>query len=139
MANLVTGLILGVIRLFEPYFLHLMKRYVWGFFGELISDEEMEKKGRYMNDTITTFLTSSLNIELVHIILSTITKKCTKTKVNVDPRNKVLNMQEFEDKVTHTMDQIRISDPKKWEVATLPQFLENKFGFFGTGENEDDS
>lgn len=104
MANLVTGLLLGVIRLFEPYFLHLIKRTVWGFFGELINDEEMEKKGKYKNDTITTFLTSSLNVELVHIILSTISKKCSKTKLNVDPNSKILDKTAFDSKVEHTMD-----------------------------------
>jgi len=38
-------------------------------------DDEQEKYGK-VDDTISTFLNSSLNIELVHIILKSITDDC---------------------------------------------------------------
>ena len=48
---------------------------IYGLFGEIVDEKEKQKGERlYMNDTLATYLASSLNIELVHIILKGITK-----------------------------------------------------------------
>jgi hypothetical protein len=47
---------------------------VYGWFGILLDEKEINASEQYMNDTLVTFLTSSLNVELVHIILESITK-----------------------------------------------------------------
>ena len=37
-----------------------------------MDEKEIKSSSQYINDTLTTFLTSSLNVELVHIILKSI-------------------------------------------------------------------
>ena len=39
-----------------------------------MDEKEINESEQYMNDTLVTFLTSSLNVELVHVILESITK-----------------------------------------------------------------
>lgn len=39
-----------------------------------MTEKEIALSQLYLNDTLTTFLTSSLNVELVYIILESITK-----------------------------------------------------------------
>jgi hypothetical protein len=91
----------------------------------------MKKEGTYMNDTITTFLTSSLNVELVHIILKTITKKVGRDNPNTRLRgqNNFLNKKDFDEVMEHKLEQIRIRDPKSWSVAKLPEFFDNTMGY----------
>jgi hypothetical protein len=76
-ASLCTGLTLGLIRTMEPYFLYLIKKVFNSLFGVVMDEEELKKSK--INDTYSAFLNSSLNIELVHIILKSITEECTKT------------------------------------------------------------
>jgi len=71
---MMTGFIMALIRIREPYFKFLIKQKVKSYFGILMDEKEIAKSKKYMNDTLITFLTSSLNVELVHIILESITK-----------------------------------------------------------------
>lgn len=71
---MMTGFIMAMIRVREPYFRFLLKKQFKGWFGVLMDEKEINKSQQYINDTLTTFLTSSLNVELVHIILESITK-----------------------------------------------------------------
>ena len=75
-----------------------------------------------MNDTLATFLTSSLNVELVHVILESITK-LSKGQVK-DGMNRT-NIQDSEYKKFEKleMNAIKIKDPDRWTVAKLPDFL----------------
>ena len=41
-------------------------------FGILMDEKDIKDNNKYINDTLVTFLTSSLNVELVHIILKSI-------------------------------------------------------------------
>lgn len=67
-ASIMTGLIMAIIRCLEPYFAFLLKKTFKSFYGiPLLQEELLDKK--QLTDTITQFLNSSLNIELVHIIL----------------------------------------------------------------------
>jgi hypothetical protein len=71
-----TGIFLTVIRLFEPLFKLLVYKQIWQLMGEIYEpkkDEETEEERKIANDSLSTFLTSSLNVELVYIILTSIT------------------------------------------------------------------
>ena len=39
-----------------------------------MEEKDIENSKKYINDSLATFLTSSLNVELVHVILESITK-----------------------------------------------------------------
>lgn len=71
-ACLITGFVMSVIRAQEPYFKFLIMKEVKGWFGIYV--DENDKAQSYANDSLATFLTSSLNVELVHVILEAITK-----------------------------------------------------------------
>jgi hypothetical protein len=63
------GIGLTLIRINEPLFRFLIKKKFYEMWGILI-DEDGEKTNKlYLSDTLQSFLTSSLNIELVNIIL----------------------------------------------------------------------
>lgn len=62
------------IRVHEPYFKFLIKQKWCELFGILMNEEEIENSSKYLNDTLSTFLASSLNIELVNIILQGVTR-----------------------------------------------------------------
>lgn len=80
-ASISTGFVMGVIRCLEPYFHFLLTKFIKSLFGIPLSQKEIEKKNRQITDTIAAFLNSTLNIELVHIILKAITQECTRTKI----------------------------------------------------------
>lgn len=70
MASLSTGFLLAYIRTREPYFKYRINKTVKSLFGEI---HEKDKNEKDFNNTYSAFLNSSLNIELVHIILKCIT------------------------------------------------------------------
>ncbi len=71
-----------IIRTREPYFKFLIKQQWMSYFGELMDEKDIANSQKYVNDSLATFLTSSLNVELVHIILTSITSH---TKGKVEP------------------------------------------------------
>lgn len=120
-ASISTGLVMGIIRCFEPYFHFLLKKTIKAFYGIPLSEEEINKKDSQMTDTIAAFLNSSLNIELVHIILKAITQECTKTSLPKDGwRNFIPLDQDFDEKKKYEMHEIEIKDPKKWKLFDEP-------------------
>jgi len=72
-----TGILMSIVRMREPVFKAIVKKFCYQFFGEL-TDEEGDK-GKGMDSTLLSFLMSSLNIELVHIILTTVSKNTVGT------------------------------------------------------------
>lgn len=74
-----TGIMLAFLRLYEPFFLFLLKRFFLNCFGIILDKEDAGVKTK----TLSTFLSSSLNVELVHIILKGI-KKFSNIRMN-DP------------------------------------------------------
>lgn len=56
-----------------------------------MSEKDIENSQQYINDSLATFLTSSLNVELVHVILESITKH---TKGRVEPNANYLHFKE---------------------------------------------
>lgn len=97
-----------------------------GFFGEIMDENERDENKKYMNDTLVTFLTSSLNVELVHVILKSITSHC---KSEVMPGAKYLDYEksDFKEKHEFTLDSVKIKDPDSWKVAKLPDFLNDDY------------
>ncbi len=83
-AAMMTGFIMAVIRSREPYFKFLIRQSFMSCFGEILDEKEIEKSKIYVNDTLATFLTSSLNVELVHVILISISNSSGKVKDGVN-------------------------------------------------------
>jgi hypothetical protein len=52
----------------------------------LVDEKEISQSDGFLNDTLATFLTSSLNVELVHIILESISKE-SGCKMALDGKN----------------------------------------------------
>jgi len=65
-----TGILLAMVRLHEPFFYQMIKKFSYQCFGILIENDTDTIK----TQTLSTFLASSLNVELVHIILKGIKK-----------------------------------------------------------------
>lgn len=65
---LLTGFAMSFVRISEPVFWHLIKSSVYQYFGELAPEKKSDSDG----NTLLSFLMSSLNIELVHIILTVV-------------------------------------------------------------------
>mmetsp|Transcript_452 Transcript_452/g.915 ORF Transcript_452/g.915 Transcript_452/m.915 type:complete len:82 (-) Transcript_452:415-660(-) len=59
-----------MVRLHEPFFYQMIKKFSYQCFGILIENDTDTIK----TQTLSTFLASSLNVELVHIILKGIKK-----------------------------------------------------------------
>ena len=68
-----TGIFLTAARLYEPLFRMLMLQSIYQFWGEIYSpaNDSLDEQ-QIANDALSTFLSSSLNVELVYIILKSI-------------------------------------------------------------------
>lgn len=64
-----TGICLAGIRMFEPFFHFLIKKFIFNCFGVLCEEDEALK-----TQPLSNFLATSLNVELVHVILKGIKK-----------------------------------------------------------------
>ena len=67
-----TGLVISIARISEPYFLFLIKKEVKSWFGILMTEKEIDVSKGYEKDSLSAFLASSLNVELVNVILYSI-------------------------------------------------------------------
>ena len=65
-----TGILMAYIRTYDPFYRFLLKQWAYECFGVVI----LEPQGGIKAEVLSTFLTSSLNIELVYIILTGITR-----------------------------------------------------------------
>lgn len=70
-----TGIFLTLVRLFEPFFRFIVLSQIYEFWGEFYKskDGQTEEEKQIENDALSSFLSSSLNVELVFILLSSIT------------------------------------------------------------------
>jgi len=84
-----TGIFLTIARMFEPLFRFLVFSQIYEFWGEIYKSKDgiSEEEKQIENDALSSFLSSSLNVELVYILLSSITtfsKRSGKTAVDED-------------------------------------------------------
>ena len=123
--SMFTGFIMSLIRIQEPYFKFLFTRWRKNLVGIPMEERDIKNSQLYINDSLATFLTSSLNVELVHVILESITKYTTGYQDPTAKHQDYLRDEKlFKDKNEFTIDTIIIKNPEKWEVAKLPEFLE---------------
>ena len=74
-SSMMTGFLMSFVRIREPVFWNTAKVYVIQFFGEVSESGT----GSEMNGTMLSFLMSSFNIELVHIILTAVATRTVGT------------------------------------------------------------
>ena len=74
---LLTGLVISFVRASEPYFFFVIKQEVWSWFGELLNQKEIDNSQGTENESLSTVLASSLNVELVTVILESISTRCS--------------------------------------------------------------
>jgi len=120
-----TGFIMALIRSREPYFKFLIRQQFWEFFGVVLSEKELNDSEVYINDTLATFLTSSLNVELVHVILISIMNSSGKVKDGYNYLS--YNVKDFRATHKYMIDSIKIRDPESWQVAKLSDFIINEY------------
>ena len=115
-ASLSTGFVLAVIRFMEPYFQFLIKKTFKSLYGINIDYEEEAKKNSNLSDTYSAFLNSSLNIELVHIILKSITEECTRTWIIESTQDAAICDSHFSEVNEYELDEIKIN-AKQWQIC----------------------
>lgn len=113
-----TGILMSFVRMREPVFKVTIKKFIYQFFGELYEDEN--GKSSAMDSTLLSFLMSSLNIELVHIILTTVSKNTVGTPKSED-NFKVYQDYDHTNMNTFVLDSIEIDDRKQWDINTVQQ------------------
>lgn len=91
---------------------------VYQFFGEILDDSK--GGNQKIDSTLLSFLMSSLNIELVHIILTTVSKNTVGTPKSLD-NYKVYQNYDHTNMNTFVLDSIEIDDRKQWDVNTVTQ------------------
>lgn len=77
--------------------------------------EEDDGSKQTMDSTLLSFLMSSLNIELVHIILTTVSKNTVGTPKSED-NFKVYQNYDHTNKNKFVLDSITIEDRSSWDV-----------------------
>jgi len=107
---------MSIVRVREPIFARVIKRAAYEFFGELV--DEGRGDSREMDSTLLSFLMSSLNIELVHIILTTVSNNTVGTPKSVD-NYKVYQNYDHTNQNTFVLDSIEIDDRKQWDVKNV--------------------
>lgn len=113
MTCIATGIFLSYFRMREPVFKRVLWKYVCQFFGEMTDEDDGSKQT--MDSTLLSFLMSSLNIELVHIILTTVSKNTVGTPKSSDDF-KVYQNYDHTNKNKFVLDSITIEDRSSWDV-----------------------
>ena len=67
-----SGIFLTAVRFYEPLFRFLIIIDIYEFWGEIYMSEAKEEEVQINNDALSSFLNSSLNAELIFIILKSI-------------------------------------------------------------------
>lgn len=107
---------MSFVRIQEPIFKKCVYRYIYQFFGEIYTDGS--GSGTSMDSTLLNFLMSSYNIELVHIILTTVSGHTVGTPKSVD-NYKVYQDYDHTNSNAFVLDSIEIEDRKSWSVNTV--------------------
>ena len=78
-----TGWMMVLIRIFDPFYRFLILQTVYEWFG-MVKEEPVDG---IKAEVLSTFLSSSLNIELVYIILAGITRFSNNNEADSNPEN----------------------------------------------------
>ena len=100
-----------------------MRRALNMCFGKLI---DLDKEG-IKTESLSTFLASSLNVELLHIILKGIKKF---SNIRIEDRSSQLDMKELNNLELMRickLNRIKIKNPEKWDKAKYDDFVGNQF------------
>jgi|Transcript_34520 hypothetical protein len=111
-----TGIVMSFVRIQEPIFKHCVYTYIYEYFGEIY--EANAGSSKTMDSTLLNFLMSSYNIELVHIILTTVSKNTVGTPKSVGDY-KVYRDYDHTNMNQFVLDSIEIEDRKQWEVGNV--------------------
>jgi len=119
-AALTTGFLMSVVRVREPIFWRQARTYFWQFWGEIIpEDTDLDGANSSANSsTLLSFLMSSLNIELVHIILTAVSEKTVGTAKSIDDHHVYMNYDHTNEN-TFIIDCIEIPDREEWDVGAV--------------------
>jgi hypothetical protein len=122
-SSMCTGLVLAIIRMREPMFKRQLKVLWYTYWGELPPDTDkltyMQEKSQ-VEGTLLSFLMSSLNIELVHIILHAVSMKTVGTAKH-ESDYRVYHDYDHLSKNEFVMDSIEIEDRDKWDISQVTQ------------------
>ena len=114
LAAMGTGAFMSLVRLREQIFWDTAKGLIYQFYGELVEEKKMSK----IDGTLLSFLMSSLNIELVHIILTTVSKNTVGTpKSEKDYR--VYRDYDHTNQNNFVIDSIEIENRQDWDVGSF--------------------
>jgi len=78
-----------------------------------------------MNDSLMSFLTSSMNIELVHVILKSISTRTSGSAPANLEKKLIYPSYKYTEKHTITLDSIKIKDADQWAVVKLPDLVQH--------------
>jgi hypothetical protein len=108
-----TGIFLTAVRLAEPLFRLIVIQEIYQFWGDIYEPSgESQEQLQIANDALSTFLTSSLNVELVFIILTSITAFTVQ-----DDESEIANPLNFNFMLTKNTQKTHSIDIKKSDVA----------------------
>ena len=128
-ASISICLVMGMIRCFEPYLIYLTKRTILTLYGIPWSQKSMKSKLE-LTDTIAQYLNSSLNIELVYIILKSITHLWGEKSVPLNDFELFVPVDaHFNDKKEFELNEIEISDMQNWNLLISTQRRNNMSGY----------
>lgn len=127
------------IRTTDPFYRFLILSSIKEWYG--IIDEEPEKG--INAEVLSTFLSSSLNIELVYIILAGITKFSSEREEDKNQesnrkssKEELYDIQAFENIRMMQINKIRINNARDWDVARYDQFVSNTADEYNQGTRE---
>lgn len=112
------GFVISIVRMSEPYFKFLIKKEVCEWFGIYVPEDksdtitqadEEEEDITVEKDSLAALLQSQLNIELVNIILQSISSHCSGS-IKRDTIYKDFDEEDFNKKNTFRLKEIQIPD-----------------------------
>ena len=122
-ASMSTGIFMLGARLMEPYFWFVFKKAILYCYGTPYTEEELKRKESKFTDTTSAFLQSSLNVELVHILLKCISEKCSeKLDPRTESRNEVFDT-DYEFKREFMLHQIKIENAREWNLLNQQSII----------------
>lgn len=109
-----------IVRLKEPIFFFYAKQFCVQCFGIYLDESDPENATVGMNGTMISFLTSSLNVELVHIILRTVSEFTVGTAKSLT-NWRVYHQYDFTNTNHFVLDCIEIENPENWSVDQVQE------------------